>query len=327
MRKTSEIYKKIYHYTTFDGLPKILKSQSLWATHYKFLNDYSEIILFKDKLISLLHPSVVEEYKKIIRENSITEEEISKEGGLDYLVQHDTKMLVDSLYRATWGIGDIYILSFCGEHKDPYINENGLLSQWRGYGSGGGFALVFDTAKIEEILELEATKFQYSSGYLADLVYSDDDKKLKAEFSEDLAVLRNDVTRVFSQMQKRTEKGGAQGLHELVRCTSRYKHKGFHEENEVRTVVMPTIHDKKMLDFTKEKGATLKDEKEIKFREQNGQHIPYIELFNSDDITLPIEKIIVGPHAEQESRAASLRVMLKKTEIKITCSDIPYIGK
>jgi hypothetical protein len=52
----------------------------------------------------------------------------------------------------------------------------------------------------------------------------------------------------------------------------------------------------------------------------------YIELFNSINTELPIERIIVGPHKEKEARAAALSVMLRNTKIEITCSDIPFVG-
>ena len=50
-----------------------------------------------------------------------------------------------------------------------------------------------------------------------------------------------------------------------------------------------------------------------------------LPLFDSDDIDLPIEKIIIGPHKDKETRAAILRKRLRKTKIEITCSDIPYV--
>lgn len=65
MQKTSEVYQKVYHYTTWDGLVGILQNKTLWATHYKFLNDYSEIVLFKDKLISLIFPHMRERYEEL----------------------------------------------------------------------------------------------------------------------------------------------------------------------------------------------------------------------------------------------------------------------
>ena len=169
MQYISEIYKKLYHYTTYEGLQGILQTQSLWATNYKFLNDYSEIILFSDKLISYILPYVKKAYEKLIIDSPHVKEDLDRIGGLDHVVKHDTKVFVDSQYHAT---GDeIYIASFCGEHKNSFVNSNGLLSQWRGYGNGGGFALVFDTKKLEDMLEAESQKYEYSSGHFADLIY------------------------------------------------------------------------------------------------------------------------------------------------------------
>lgn len=326
MQKTSEVYEKLYHYTTWAGLLGILNNKTLWATHYKFLNDYSEIVLFRDKLISWILPYVREAYKSLIKQSPHIEQKINQQGGLDLVIQHDTEVFVDAQYGA---IGhDIYILSFCGQHKNPHINSNGLLSQWRGYGAGGGFALVFNTHKMEEILEIERERFQYNTMHISDLVYSDDEDKLKEELSEDLSIIANDVKRVFDDTRlSEKEKGTVlEGYQSFVNCISRYKHCGFSEENEVRVVVLPTVLDQEFLELASSEGHVLKPEKERKFRNKNGELIPYIELFDSIDIELPIERIIVGPHKEKEARTAALRVMLRNTKIEITCSNIPFVG-
>jgi len=326
MRKTSEVYEKLYHYTTWAGLLGILQTKTLWATHYKFLNDYSEIVLFRDKLKSWIYFYVREAYEKKIRKSPHIEQEINQLGGLDKVIQHDTEVFVDAEYRA---IGhEIYILSFCGQHQNPRINSNGLLSQWRGYGAGGGFALVFNTQKIEEFLEIESERFQYNMLHISDLVYSDDEDKLKEELSEDLFIIANDVERVFHNTRLSEKQKGTilKGFESFIICISRYKHCGFSEENEVRVVALPTVLDREFLELASSEGQTLKPEKERKFRNKNGELIPYIELFNSLNIELPIEKIIVGPHKEKENRAAALRAMLRNTKIEITCSDIPFVG-
>jgi hypothetical protein len=324
MKKTSEIYERLYHYTTWDGLIGILKTQTLWATHYRFLNDYSEIVFFKDKLVSLILPYVREAYEKIVKQFPHKGEDIEKNGGMSQVVQHDAEVFVNAQYHAT---GDeIYILSFCGQHKTLHSNENGLLSQWRGYGLGGGLALVFDTRKLEEVLELETKRFEYSAMHLSDLIYSDDDDTLNAELSKDLSVIANDVKKLFDPTKSTMDEKDLKSYTEFINCVSRYKHYGFSEENEVRAVILPTIIDQKYSDFAKTDGITLKPEKERKFREKNGQLVPYIELFNSSDIELPIERIIVGPHKDKEARAATLRVMLRNTRVEISCSDIPFTG-
>jgi len=323
MEKTSDIYEKLYHYTTWDGLLGILKTQTLWATHYRFLNDYSEIVLFRDKLVSLILPYVREAYEKLVKQSPYIEQQITQKGGLGQVSQDVAEVVVDAQYRAT---GDeIYILSFCGQHKNPHINNNGLLSQWRGYGSGGGFVLEFDTQKLEAILEIEAERFEYSAMHLSDIVYSDDEDRLKTKLSEDLSVIAADIRELFDPQKLTVEEKDLKGYMAFVNCVSRYKHCGFSEENEVRAVILPTVIDGKYLELAKTNGATLRAEKERKFRDKNGKLVPYIELFNSADVELPIERIIVGPHKEKEARAAALRVMLRNTRIEITCSDIPFI--
>lgn len=317
MAKTSEIYEKLYHYTTWDGLLGILQTQSLWATHNKFLNDISEIILFRDKLVSMLLPHTNNAYKKLIKRTPHIKKKIDQNGGLGHVVKHDTEAFVDAQYHAK---GDeIYILSFCGQHKDPRINSNGLLSQWRGYGAGGGFALEFDTKKLEDLLEIEPKRYEYSTGHLSDVIYSDDEEKLKNELSADLSIIADAVKLVFDSMitgKQFDESVLNNSYFSFIRCISRYKHCGFKEENEVRVVALPTVLNETLINMAKSKGHTFMPEKERKYRHQNGHHIPYIELFNSTDIVLPIDKIIVGPHKDKETRAATLRVMLNKTNIE-----------
>lgn len=326
MQKTSEVYEKLYHYTTWEGLQGILENQTLWATNYKFLNDYSEIILFKDKLVSLIYPYVLDGYKRLIKHRPDVKQKINRKGGLHKVVQHDAKGLIVAQYEA---LGDeIYILSFCGQPEKTIIANNGLLSQWRGYGTGGGAALIFDTKKLEEILAIEAKRFEYSAVIIADIIYSDDEQKLKKELSDDLAILA-DIAKLFFNHENPSQKiivEAAKGYNAFVKCISRYKHYGFSEENEVRVIALPTVIDEEYLKLAKANGVTLIPEKERRFRRINGKSIPYIELFNSDDIYLPIERIIVGPHKEKETRAAALRMKLKNTKIEITCSDIPYVG-
>lgn len=316
MPKTSEVYKKLYHYTTWDGLYGILnKNKSLWATHCNFLNDYSEIVFFKSKLIEFLLPHVLQKTNELIVKSSDIKKMVNEKGGSNAVAKHEIKILVNAIYKATGY--EFYIASFCGEHKeDEYINQNGLLSQWRGYGRDGGFALVFDTLKLEKILQSEYSRFAYIHFFLADVIYSGDEEKFKDELSEPMDDITNHVIEMIHNMAlgKDEPPDAEKAYPAFVQCISRYKHQGFKEENEVRIVAYPD-------DAFQEK-----QEKEQKFREKNGEWIPYIELFNSPDILLPIEKIIVGPHKEKEARASALRIMLRNTGIDVTVSDIPYIG-
>ena len=93
--KVSEENERLYHYTTWDGLVGILKNQSLWATHHRFLNDYSDTILLKDKLIELARSIVHHEYQNII-DGHPNRQQIMKNidinGGFEALVDLDSNV-------------------------------------------------------------------------------------------------------------------------------------------------------------------------------------------------------------------------------------------
>ncbi len=326
--KASEAYKRLYHYTDSGGLLGILRTNTLWATRYDCLRDSSEIVFAKDELILRIRRRVREEYEKLIRQSADLEQKINQQGGLDQISQHDADVFVKAHYKAT---GDeIYILSFCEHHNDSYVSDHGLLSQWRAYGVGGGFALVFDTHRLEEMLHAEAERFAHGPMHLSDVVYSHDEEKLERELSGDLSVIANSVANFFRVVTSEREKEEREtcfldSYEPFFNCITRLKHRGFYEENEIRLTVLRTVRDQELSRRAGREDVTLAPEKKVKVRDRNGQLVPYIELFDSANMKLPIERIIVGPHKDKEARASALRQMLSNTGIEITCSDIPYI--
>jgi hypothetical protein len=324
MLKTSEVYKHLYHYTNWQGLLGILESQSLWATHFQFLNDCSEIKLFmEEKFLDIFYPYMLEKYKDTLEKNSHIKENFQQSGNsLEDITKFDTALLRDTLFNLL--DEQIYITSFCGEDKDEYIRQNGILSQWRGYGQNGGFAIVFDTASIENCMDVEGKKFAYGFGTTADIVYSHEQERFKNEFSESIA----EIVKFFNTLADHTAFGDAGAPDEIqnpytpfLNCITRYKHRGFREENEVR-IVLHLLSRKEYLEHEERLS------KPIEFRSRNGEQVPYIKLLgneNDKEFRLPIKKIIVGPHKEKESRAAFLRTKLIGTDIEVSVSDIPYV--
>jgi hypothetical protein len=79
--------------------------------------------------------------------------------------------------------------------------------------------------------------------------------------------------------------------------------------------------------------ANLAPSKPIHFNMKNGTLVPYIALFGfepgSRQMTLPIKKVIVGPHQSKDSRRKSVDLMLKKygVDAEVVVSRIPYIGQ
>lgn len=322
MQNASDSYKTLYHYTNMEGLLGILKSENLWATNYKFLNDSLEMKLFMDtRFPHILYPHILAEYEDIILEKNY--EIISKEETLESITKHDTDVAIASLFNA---LNDqIYITSFCGEPADDYIKENGLLSQWRGYGMDGGAAIVFKANELEDKLRAEAN--QYAHGYLSlcDIVYEGNEERFNSELKEHIDAtaryIKNMVQGVHGSQKH--EETLIDGYSPFLSCISRYKHKGFSEENEVRIVSHLIKGDEYQKSIAEEKRA----EKEVHYREKKGEQIPFIKLFDTAiKQPLPIKKIIVGPHREKEKRAIMLRTLLSHTNIKVEVSDIPYVS-
>lgn len=224
---------------------------------------------------------------------------------------------------------------------------NGLLSQWRAYSEDGGFAIVFNKNKLQELLDIEKTSFAYKTLFIDDVVYSDknefqlngfreiakesgmgfscnDRQDYEIAFSEQLDTIEKFIFEEASEEEKKSQVDKV--CLSFVKCVTQYKDYGFKEEREVRIVAMP--------DFSNDQKSRKRE-----FRCKNGEHIPYIELFKSVKLpesnesiksTLPIERIIVGPHKNKEARATWLCIKLAemgRTDINVNVSEIPFIGR
>ncbi|NOR23252.1 MAG: hypothetical protein GQ542_02475, partial [Desulforhopalus sp.] len=91
-----------------------------------------------------------------------------------------------------------------------------------------------------------------------------------------------------------------------------FKNSSFRHEEEWRLVV----------------GPLPEDSEEICYRPTKLTVTPYVEIdFSSDELPLPIERIVVGPGPHQERSARSLEQMLKKfgfENVEVAQSKIPY---
>jgi hypothetical protein len=110
---------------TFNDVPGNL-SGSLWATHFQFLNDTSEMQYGLDGARAVANApanQVPDEKRRFLRDT----EEI-----LDHTFEHK--------------IAPPYVFSFCG--------VGDLLGQWREYGGGGsGFSIAFDYKELSGLFD------------------------------------------------------------------------------------------------------------------------------------------------------------------------------
>ncbi len=327
-----ENHPHLYHYTDINGLLGILKSQTLRATHYRFLNDPTEISHIQDELKKMLLPHFVELGKRLSRKNYKTRRNFTKAGGIYRIAKQEAATFVDNFFGGTFGregaLGETrtepYITSFCCHNKDhPYERENGLLSQWRAYGGDGRFAIVFNTKQLLELARRENDRFVYSAWVLGSVIYEGDEEALKNELMPFVEFM---VERHLELVETGNIGDMGRTFYEFVKAASRYKHRAFREEREVRLIWCPMPPNLVDLSRREDSEGLLnnKVQKEIKSRKSSKGGVPYIELFN-ERRNLPIETIIIGPHPDQAAQEALTCEAVGSKKITIQRSKTPYI--
>jgi hypothetical protein len=146
-------YPELHHYTTFSGLSGILQSNTIWATHFSALNDTTEVTVLRDPLTRVVANRFLN--YAIMRQGTdhLFSEFLTEHGGPQKVALGDAHRLIKILYEKIFAstLADPFIASFCSHANDQsYEKENGLLSQWRGYGNE--FCIVFDTAVLVTLL-------------------------------------------------------------------------------------------------------------------------------------------------------------------------------
>lgn len=48
----AEFHPELFHYTDAKGLTGIIENQSIWASHYEYLNDSEEIRFFSERTLT-----------------------------------------------------------------------------------------------------------------------------------------------------------------------------------------------------------------------------------------------------------------------------------
>ncbi|MBS0587862.1 MAG: DUF2971 domain-containing protein [Proteobacteria bacterium] len=203
-KSLAEVHPELFHYTNAKGLIGIIESQSIWATHYAYLNDSEEIRYFlKCRFPDLLRTVGNEYLDKLITQDQSKQLLINRQGGREKVVDsfiQETRNVNEKILLED-ALAEPYIASFCttsGLEKGvrKLVAQHGLLSQWRGYGNDGGYAIVFNTEQFWELLKDVGKKMENSMyAFFADVVYSspdlDHDPKFIEEFKEDLIVIND----------------------------------------------------------------------------------------------------------------------------------------
>ena len=324
-------YPQVYHYTTLPGLRGILETQTLWATHYQSLNDLVEIEIMRATLEGSLLPLALDRVKKFAKDRFSYKLAIDKDGGNFNCAKRIVSELVGMFYDVTFrGLEDMppiappFITSFCYHAPDSYEHTNGLLSMWRSYGDAG-YAIVFDTKRLYELLCAERDHYWYSGFVMGSVVYEGGEQDFDG-FDEVRAQLEREFDFLLRREMQVKERDTRDTLQKLFEVVPRFKHQGFKEENEVRLAVAPVPEDY-LPPAERYKGENrVKGYKPILKRGSN-EAIPYIVLNDHPGRkrTLPIRRIIVGPQRNQQERLREVASLIGDRSIDILGSDTPYL--
>ena len=332
----SNAHGELFHYTSISALKGILKSNSLWATQATHLNDSSEITILwpilEEQCIAYLKRSA-DEYLRLYPKEL---EKYNALGGTKKLAERDGRMIVGTMRElmlgsgSKAGMGMTFIVSFT-THEEEYHRQNGMLSQWRGYGNEGNVAIIFDAKELKRLLNLEVKRFEYTSCLVADVIYCHEEVDIVEKFPTLFNELRQFSQKLiggWNDCDEVLEKNLSNLSASLLPAFGRLKHQAFYEEKEYRIVA--GIPDESFRSQLEKLGHRDVQMKKIHYRSGVTGSIPYIRLFEQFTEKLPISRIIVGPSRNQESNERAVYEVVRQRRraetITIQCSNIPFVG-
>lgn len=303
----------LFHYTTGSGLLGILKTNELWSTAYYCANDESELRAGKDILTRVFRNKTDE----LIRTGD-QRVNVFRSRGVD--VRDCADQFEKTILSFALHVLGVYITCFCKPQSEEDFHH-GLLSQWRGYGIDGGYAIQFSRVKLEKYIELvrEDIGAQYE---IQDVHYSPEnplkDEVLKHSSAFIDAYLQHLDTLVELNFNQETFQnpianllGGP--LESLLDYFIHTKSAHFAEERECRmSVLVPASAGSGKL--------------AVDFFNRNGLIVPYTKSPREVNLLECVDWIVIGPSPRIVHRFNSVSQMVKKMGLKIGMrpSHIPF---
>lgn len=291
--------KLLYHYTDAGGLQGIVKQQAIWATHYKYTNDFKEV----RHGIEI----ILEEIRK----------RLDKKGNT-HTPTRLLLQLLDGMINKGKPFSEFFVCCFS--------EEGNLLSQWRAYARDGiGYSIGYSPEDLGRLHQ----HFSNEPVQLLSVIYK---KNKQREFARNLlewlipnfesyvAAFQTEIVSVdyenwSDDCKAAICRANAAAFKWLLAAAVRLKHEGFSEEREWRLIYPVLSHS--------EPSPPL----DIKHRTPNGQLTPYVAI----PLKAPIRKIWIGPKQPRfESQVAdyAVRSLFQQAKVavlpEIVVSGIPY---
>jgi hypothetical protein len=277
----------------------ILTTGELWATNAAYLNDSSEL-----KIAAQVLSDAVDEFATEF-----------PDGFSNALKELDFVALQHRGFLATL---DVFVACFC-------VSDD-LLSQWRGYASGRGYAIGIDTGKIElpdtipAYLELRKVLYKRSD----QLDFARSALRPLVERAESIPI--DDVDGVEPDEVVRLN--GAMAIL-LMECAACFKDPTFREEHEWRLISWrprDTVFDgRPELRLPDE---AFEDRHEIHVRVGANGLTPYVKLDALRDPAPALCEVVVGPTLDRDLEKRAIVDLLEKAgfgpdDVEVRCSAIP----
>lgn len=281
--------KYLYHYTTPSGLIGILKSNSIWATHIRYLNDHDELIgafeIAKAQLDEKLKATGQASDKfKIL---SKMEEKINLTNGKFY----------------------VYVCSFS--------NKDDSLPQWRAYcPPTGGYALGVSTQYLKKKLEQE------NMWFLGKCIYNKDLKgKIINEVIDSILQMFTDKSlgKKPHEIDQITEELAVDFNFEIAKIGGLFKDDAFIDEDEWRLIAPTILVNNDNIQF-REGASCIIPYYEFGIFKNSEK----IEL-HEDSIKIIIGPT---PYIDTQAKQAAQHLLTKEQKIsgEIVCSEVPFNG-
>lgn len=303
----------LFHYTTGNGLIGILRDGNLWSTAYYCTNDESELNAGRD----VLRPTFTSVNSRLIQSGDERPRIFASRGVniSDYAYGFEQTIISVALSAIC-----VYVTCFC-KAADEQDFTHGLLSQWRGYGSDGGYALQFSRKKLQA--QINSIQNEHIGYALQDVYYSTENplkekvakhadafSKGYLEYLDSLAEFRIDRREVQNPTATLTD-GPLETLFDYFIHT---KNRHFGEERECRMSLRRPV------------SAAKQNQPVVDYLNRNGLIVPFVRTPPAFDVLQCIDWIIVGPGNRLRNRVTAVQQMVRQRglNIQVRPSHIPF---
>lgn len=288
MAQVPQLPEVLWHYTGPAGVAGIIEHGALWATDAEYLNDAQELRFGRDQIIDALRAEGD-------RRQSIAQSEAHWDPDMAaaITIAGALAILEDGDDTAMGWVSEVYLACFCA--------EGDLLSQWRGYARGQGYALAFQSAALAR-LPVESTDDSAldSVAELRPVAYGPD--SIPARTAEILSHLN------VGPVGHPGMRGMDLARRVILKLLAEHKHESFQEEREWRLIASLAGRPARTL-----------------FRSGSLGLIPYVNL----EIPLgsALREVMVGPGPDRALRIRAVRHLLAKAglyDVQVTASQAPF---